>query len=77
MPAILDQYQQRFRWISVDEYQDINFAQYRLLQLLVGPQTNLCVIGDPDQAIYGFRGASRTYFLRFGRDYPGRLKCCI
>jgi DNA helicase-2/ATP-dependent DNA helicase PcrA len=69
-PDILQKYQQRFRWISVDEYQDVNQAQYRLLRLLVGPETNLCVIGDPDQAIYGFRGASRAYFLQFSRDFP-------
>ena len=54
-PDLLDAYRDRFRWISVDEYQDINHSQYRLLRLLTGPQTNLCVIGDPDQAIYGFR----------------------
>ena len=69
-PAMLQTYQDRFRWISVDEYQDINQAQYRLLRLLTPPQTNLCVIGDPDQAIYGFRGADRRYFLQFEADYP-------
>lgn len=69
-PDILKKYQDRFRWISVDEYQDINFAQYRLLRLLTGAQTNLCVIGDADQAIYGFRGANRQYFLQFQQDYP-------
>jgi DNA helicase-2/ATP-dependent DNA helicase PcrA len=55
----------------VDEYQDINLAQYRLLRLLAGPETNLCAIGDPDQAIYGFRGADRAYFLSFTQDFPG------
>ncbi|RMF59939.1 MAG: hypothetical protein D6748_05220 [Calditrichaeota bacterium] len=69
-PEILQEYRRRYRWISVDEYQDINFAQYQLLRLLVTPQTNLCVIGDPDQAIYGFRGASRDYFLKFKDDFP-------
>ena len=69
-PAVLQTYTRRFRWISVDEYQDINMAQYQLLQLLTPPETNLCVIGDPDQAIYGFRGADRTYFLKFAEDYP-------
>lgn len=69
-PDVLQKYQQRFRWISVDEYQDINYSQYRLLRLLAGPETNLCVIGDPDQAIYGFRGASRAYFLQFKQDFP-------
>jgi DNA helicase-2/ATP-dependent DNA helicase PcrA len=67
---VLKAYKQRFRWISVDEYQDINYAQYRLLQLLTGPENNLCVIGDPDQAIYGFRGANRAYFLQFDQDFP-------
>jgi DNA helicase-2/ATP-dependent DNA helicase PcrA len=60
----------RWRWLSVDEYQDINLAQYRLLRLLTAGGANLCVIGDPDQAIYGFRGADYRYFLRFEQDYP-------
>ena len=119
-PDVLAEVQARYRWISVDEYQDVNAAQYRLLRLLTlgnsseastlsgaersrralaerlnegtaphpstasgGPMPdsaqdapnlngiNLCVIGDPDQAIYGFRGADRRYFLRFEQDYPG------
>ncbi|GAK50629.1 UvrD/REP helicase [Candidatus Moduliflexus flocculans] len=69
-PDALTAYQQRFRWIAVDEYQDVNFPQYRLLRLLKTPDTNLCAIGDPDQAIYGFRGADRSYFLQFQQDYP-------
>ena len=60
----------RFRWISVDEYQDVNLAQVTLLRLLVGDGANLCAIGDPDQAIYGFRGADRRYFLAFQADFP-------
>ncbi len=67
---LLASLQAQFRWISVDEYQDVNLAQYRLLQLLAGGGANLCVIGDPDQAIYGFRGADRRYFLTFHEDYP-------
>ncbi len=63
--------QARFRWISVDEYQDVNAAQYRFLRLLADGRANLCVIGDPDQAIYGFRGADHRYFLAFGDDFPG------
>jgi uncharacterized protein (TIGR00375 family) len=70
-PEILARYRQRYCWLSVDEYQDINLAQYRLLRLLTGPETNLCAIGDPNQAIYGFRGARREYFLRFQQDFPG------
>ena len=66
---VLYKYQNRFKWISVDEYQDMNFAQYRLLKLITTKANNLCVIGDPDQAIYGFRGAKREYFLRFQEDF--------
>ncbi|MBN1349376.1 UvrD-helicase domain-containing protein [candidate division KSB1 bacterium] len=62
--------QDRYHWISVDEYQDINYAQYHLLRLLLSSKSNLCAIGDPDQAIYGFRGSDRRYFLRFREDYP-------
>ena len=69
--AVLNTVQARFRWISVDEYQDVNAAQHRLLSLLVAGGANLCVIGDPDQAIYGFRGADHRYFLSFEDDYPG------
>ena len=61
----------RFLWISVDEYQDVNAAQHRLLTLLAAGGANLCVIGDPDQAIYGFRGADHRYFLSFEDDFPG------
>jgi DNA helicase II / ATP-dependent DNA helicase PcrA len=65
----------RSRWplVSVDEYQDIDEAQGRLLRLLAGDGRGLTVIGDPDQAIYGFRGASVGLFLRFARDYPGAV----
>jgi DNA helicase II / ATP-dependent DNA helicase PcrA len=54
----------------VDEYQDVDELQYRLLRLLTTPDANLCVIGDPDQAIYGFRGADVGFFLRFTEDFP-------
>jgi uncharacterized protein (TIGR00375 family) len=69
--AIRKAYQKRFRFISVDEYQDINYAQYRLIRLLAPQDHHICVIGDPDQAIYGFRGADVRYFHRFCDDYPG------
>ena len=69
-PDLQARLRKRFRWVSVDEYQDINLAQYRLIRLLTGPNTNLCAIGDPDQAIYGFRGARREYFWQFQRDLP-------
>jgi DNA helicase II / ATP-dependent DNA helicase PcrA len=64
----------RFRWICVDEFQDVDEQQYRLLTLLAPPPAapaNLCVIGDPNQAIYGFRGADASCFERFAREYPG------
>jgi DNA helicase II / ATP-dependent DNA helicase PcrA len=63
-------YHNRFRWISVDEFQDVDEQQYRLLALLAPPEGNLCVIGDPNQAIYGFRGADASCFDRFKRDFP-------
>jgi uncharacterized protein (TIGR00375 family) len=68
---LLRLYRQRFSFISVDEYQDINYAQYRLIRLLAPPNHDICVIGDPHQAIYGFRGADVQYFNRFCTDYPG------
>ena len=56
--------------IFVDEFQDINYGQYRLLKLLAPPKADICVIGDPDQAIYGFRGSDVRYFNQFLKDYP-------
>ena len=70
-PARAAAFRERWPLISVDEYQDIDAAQYELLGLLAGDGTGLTVIGDPDQAIYGFRGADVGFFLRFGADYPG------
>jgi len=67
----LKRWRERFQWILVDEYQDINAAQYQLVRLLAPAGANLFVIGDPDQAIYGFRGADPVYFLHFEQDYPG------
>ena len=72
MPRIAALYRDRLRWISVDEFQDVDEQQYRLLTLLAPPDGNLCVIGDPNQAIYGFRGADASCFDRFRQDYPGR-----
>ena len=57
-PDILDKYQERFRYIMVDEYQDTNTAQFRLISLLADKYRNICVVGDDDQSIYGFRGAN-------------------
>jgi len=70
-PAIAASLRDRWPRISVDEYQDIDAAQYRLLRLLAGDGRGLTVIGDPDQAIYGFRGADVNLFLRFENDFPG------
>jgi ATP-dependent DNA helicase UvrD/PcrA len=70
-PRVAAALRDRWRSISVDEYQDIDASQYALLRLLAGDGAGLTVIGDPDQAIYGFRGADVGFFLRFGRDYPG------
>lgn len=73
-PEILQKYQDQFKWISADEYQDVNYAQYKLLKLLVGNDSNLCAIGDPDQAIYGFRGADNKYFLNFTSDFSNAIE---
>jgi uncharacterized protein (TIGR00375 family) len=70
-PDLADLYRQRFRWISIDEYQDVDPLQYTLIRLLAPPDGNLCAIGDPDQSIYGFRGADVGFFLRFREDWPG------
>lgn len=70
-PGLAASYRQRFAWVSVDEYQDIDELQYTLLRELVPGNGNLCAIGDPDQAIYAFRGADVGFFLKFGQDFPG------
>jgi superfamily I DNA/RNA helicase len=68
---LLDRYRKRFQWILVDEYQDIDHAQYEIVRLLApSSRSNLCVVGDPNQAIYGFRGADVRYIDRFTEDYP-------
>ncbi|WP_438044091.1 UvrD-helicase domain-containing protein [Sorangium sp. So ce128] len=61
---------ERARYLSIDEYQDIDERQYRLIRALVAPGGNVCAIGDPDQAIYGFRGADVGFFFRFQQDFP-------
>ncbi|UQU65020.1 UvrD-helicase domain-containing protein [Couchioplanes caeruleus] len=68
-PALVDRYRRQWQWIFVDEYQDVDDTQYELLRLLSPADGNLCAIGDPDQAIYSFRGADVGYFLRFAEDF--------
>lgn len=69
-PDVLDSYQERFRYISVDEYQDTNTAQFELVSLLSGKYRNLCVVGDDDQSIYKFRGANIRNILDFEKVFP-------
>ncbi|MBW7899871.1 MAG: UvrD-helicase domain-containing protein [Rhodocyclaceae bacterium] len=70
-PAVAARWRQRFRHICVDEFQDLDARQYRLLQLIAPPAADVCAIGDPNQAIYGFRGADATLFARFAEDFSG------
>ncbi|GAK48417.1 ATP-dependent DNA helicase PcrA [Secundilactobacillus oryzae JCM 18671] len=69
-PEILKEYQDKFQYIHVDEYQDTNDAQYTLVNLLAQEYQNLCVVGDADQSIYGWRGANMDNIMNFEKDYP-------
>ncbi|MDI1461713.1 UvrD-helicase domain-containing protein [Catellatospora sp. KI3] len=68
-PSLVDKLRARWPWVFVDEYQDVDPDQYALLRLLVPSDGNLCAIGDPDQAIYSFRGADVSFFMDFSRDF--------
>ena len=69
-PDVLAQWQKKFRYVLIDEFQDINRIQYDVIRMLAQPENNLFVVGDDDQAIYGFRGADSELMLGFGKDYP-------
>src|SRR3989344_4618024 len=69
-PEILKKWQERYKYITVDEYQDTNFAQYKIVNLLAQKYRNLCVVGDDQQSIYAFRGADFRNILNFEKDYP-------
>ncbi|KMK77334.1 UvrD-helicase domain-containing protein [Alkalihalobacillus pseudalcaliphilus] len=74
---LLARYQRRFHYVSIDEYQDINKVQAELIKLLIAKSRNLCVVGDDDQAIYGFRGSDPDYILSFEKEYPEAQKVIL
>lgn len=69
-PDVLKKWQQKYKFILVDEFQDINQAQYEVIRLLAAPENNLFIVGDDDQSVYGFRGAKPGIMMEFKKDYP-------
>jgi len=76
-PDILKQYQDRYKYIHVDEYQDTNKVQFEIVRLLVGEPANICVVGDVDQSIYSWRGADMKNILQFEKHFPERSRATI
>jgi DNA helicase-2/ATP-dependent DNA helicase PcrA len=77
VPEVLDRYQETWRFLHVDEYQDTNHAQYLFISMLAQKYRNLCVIGDPDQSIYAFRGADIRNILEFEQEYPDAKRIAL
>ena len=76
-PDILALWQRHFRYILVDEFQDINMIQYEILKMLAKPLNNLFIVGDDDQSIYSFRGSKPEYMINFGSDYPDSVRVAL
>jgi len=76
-PKVLRYFQQRYRYLLVDEYQDTNAPQYRLVKMLCRGRKNICVVGDPDQSIYRWRGSDIRNILNFEKDFPGARKIAL
>ncbi len=76
-PDILKKWQQKYRYILVDEFQDINLAQYEVIRMLAAPENNLFIVGDDDQSVYGFRGAKPGIMMDFKKDYPEAKKILL
>ena len=70
-PDVLAHYQDRYRYLLIDEYQDTNAAQFTIVKMLIGERRNLCVVGDDDQSIYSWRGADISNILEFPQHFPG------
>ena len=76
-PHVLRRYQERFKYVLVDEFQDTNYAQFEIVKLLAARHRNLAVVGDDDQSIFRFRGASMSNILDFDRTYPDAQKVVL